>query len=243
MKRARSGATVRGVMLLSGRTTSTGGGAGATTTPPSPPTSGRRRITLGVILLVVLMLCVPSPKHFRSSSYSSSPSASHAQSASEEYAQEIYRRLGKGAQAMGYTAGGSAGRRSGGEVGGGHGRPGRYVRPVVLLIGDSLVQRSFEPGGWGSRFAHEYARSADVVLRGYSGYNTRWVKDLMRRQPTLFPPAQHVALVVILLVREKAQPVSFPPNFVFVLSPRARVRALSSFFPTAPSPRTHQNAP
>ena len=46
---------------------------------------------------------------------------------------------------------------------------------------------------------HDYARSADVVLRGYSGYNTRWVKDLMRRQPALFPPAQHVALVVILL--------------------------------------------
>lgn len=230
--------------MLRGRSASTGGGAGATTTPLSspPPTSGRRRVTLGIILLVALVLCVPSPKHFRSSS-SSPPSATHAQSTSEEYAQEIYRRLGKGAQAMGYTAGGSAGRRSGGEVGGGHGRPGRYVRPVVLLIGDSLVQRSFEPGGWGSRLAHDYARSADVVSRGYSGYNTRWVKDLMRRQPTLFPPAQHVALVVILLVREKAQPASFAPkNFFFSL--RARTRCPnSSVFPAAPSPRARQSAP
>jgi hypothetical protein len=71
---------------------------------------------------------------------------------------------------------------------------------VVLLVGDSLVQRSFEPGGWGARLAHDYARSADVLLRGFSGYNTAWVVDLMHRQPGLFPPPQHVVLLVVLLV-------------------------------------------
>ena len=88
----------------------------------------------------------------------------------------------------------------------------RYDRPVVLLVGDSLVQRSFEPGGWGARLVGDYARSADVVLRGYSGYNTRWVKDLMKRRPGLFPPSEHVALLVVLLVRAPRLPCPERPR-------------------------------
>ena len=76
---------------------------------------------------------------------------------------------------------------------------GAYRRPVILVIGDSLVQRGFEPGGWVSQLAMEYARSADVVLRGYSGYNTRWVKELMENEPGLFPSSEHVLVVVVLL--------------------------------------------
>ena len=76
---------------------------------------------------------------------------------------------------------------------------GSGARPAILLLGDSLVQRSFEPGGWGARLAAEYARTADVVLRGYSGYNSRWLRDLMTRRPELFPPPDRVALLVVLV--------------------------------------------
>ncbi|KAL3910406.1 MAG: hypothetical protein SGPRY_009068 [Prymnesium sp.] len=41
------------------------------------------------------------------------------------------------------------------------------------------------PHGWGARLADKYARTADVTLRGYSGYNTRWALELL---PLLFPP-------------------------------------------------------
>ena len=76
---------------------------------------------------------------------------------------------------------------------------GAYRRPIVLVVGDSLVQRGFEDDGWVASIARAYARVADVVNRGYSGYNTRWVRDLMTREPDLFPPRRDVALVVILL--------------------------------------------
>ena len=76
---------------------------------------------------------------------------------------------------------------------------GAYGRPVVLVVGDSLVQRGFETNGWVASLARAYARVADVVNRGYSGYNTRWVRELMTNEPDLFPPRRDVALVVILL--------------------------------------------
>ena len=47
-----------------------------------------------------------------------------------------------------------------------------YQRPKILLLGDSLTQTSLE--GWGGGLAHRYQRRADVVVRGNSGYNTRW---------------------------------------------------------------------
>jgi isoamyl acetate esterase len=57
------------------------------------------------------------------------------------------------------------------------------MRPKILLIGDSLTQTSFENGGWGSQLASAYQRRADVLNRGYSGYNTEWYMRL------LSPPA------------------------------------------------------
>jgi hypothetical protein len=40
-------------------------------------------------------------------------------------------------------------------------------RPVVLLFGDSLTERSMEPaGGWGAAVAHHFARKARRVLDG-----------------------------------------------------------------------------
>ena len=45
-----------------------------------------------------------------------------------------------------------------------------FQRPKILLLGDSLTQTSFE--GWGAKLADVYQRRADIVNRGYSGYNT-----------------------------------------------------------------------
>ncbi|KAJ4703608.1 GDSL esterase/lipase family [Melia azedarach] len=48
------------------------------------------------------------------------------------------------------------------------------MRPKIYLFGDSITEASFCDGGWGSSLAHHFCRTVDVVLRGYSGYNTRW---------------------------------------------------------------------
>lgn len=64
------------------------------------------------------------------------------------------------------------------------GMPSPFLRPQICLFGDSITQFSFQLGGWGAALASDYQRHADVLLRGYSGYNTRWVLQLL---PLLFP--------------------------------------------------------
>ena len=48
------------------------------------------------------------------------------------------------------------------------------MRPRIALYGDSLTQFSFDVRGWGAMMAHSYQRRADIINRGFSGYNTRW---------------------------------------------------------------------
>jgi lysophospholipase L1-like esterase len=57
--------------------------------------------------------------------------------------------------------------------------------PRIILFGDSITQGSFSVGGWGARLQDHYQRRADVLCRGYSGYNTRWALHLL---DDLFPP-------------------------------------------------------
>eukprot|EP01040_Poterioochromonas_malhamensis_P004836 gene4836-5190_t len=59
----------------------------------------------------------------------------------------------------------------------------QHLRRKVLLIGDSITEQSFsaENRGWGAALADWYGRSADVVNRGYSGYNSRWMQELLPR--------------------------------------------------------------
>ncbi|KAL1371612.1 hypothetical protein HN51_001845 [Arachis hypogaea] len=59
------------------------------------------------------------------------------------------------------------------------------MRGQVVLFGDSITEQSFRQGGWGAALANAYARKADVVLRGYGGYNTKWALFLLHH---IFPP-------------------------------------------------------
>ncbi|XP_059463395.1 GDSL esterase/lipase WDL1-like [Corylus avellana] len=47
------------------------------------------------------------------------------------------------------------------------------LRPQFVLFGSSIVQQSFRNEGWGAILADLYARKADILLRGYSGWNSR----------------------------------------------------------------------
>ncbi|XP_047341954.1 GDSL esterase/lipase At5g62930 [Impatiens glandulifera] len=58
------------------------------------------------------------------------------------------------------------------------------MRPQIVLFGDSITEQSFRPDGWGSSLADKYSRKADILVRGYSGYNTRWALFLLHH---LFP--------------------------------------------------------
>ncbi|XP_048437186.1 GDSL esterase/lipase At5g62930-like [Pyrus x bretschneideri] len=58
------------------------------------------------------------------------------------------------------------------------------MRPEIVLFGDSITEQSFQSGGWGAALADSYSRKADVKVRGYGGYNTRWALFLLQH---LFP--------------------------------------------------------
>uniref|UniRef100_A0A8C9EFS8 1-alkyl-2-acetylglycerophosphocholine esterase n=1 Tax=Phocoena sinus TaxID=42100 RepID=A0A8C9EFS8_PHOSS len=43
------------------------------------------------------------------------------------------------------------------------------------------IDFSFQQGGWGASLADKLVRKCDVLNRGFSGYNTRWVKIILPR--------------------------------------------------------------
>jgi len=51
----------------------------------------------------------------------------------------------------------------------------------IVLFGDSITQRGFDvqQRGWVASLSHAYTRKADVINRGYSGYNTRWALKVL----------------------------------------------------------------
>lgn len=57
------------------------------------------------------------------------------------------------------------------------------IRPTIVLFGDSLTQFGFGEGavkvGWASLLCGAYQRRADILNRGYSGYNTRFALGLV----------------------------------------------------------------
>ena len=66
----------------------------------------------------------------------------------------------------------------------------------VFLFGDSLTQYSFSPseGGWGATVADHFQRRADVINRGFSGYNTEWAKLIL---PQILVSKEQADVVVI----------------------------------------------
>jgi lysophospholipase L1-like esterase len=67
------------------------------------------------------------------------------------------------------------------------------MRPVVALFGDSITQRGFGVNGnigWAALLAAAYTRRADVLNRGFSGYNTNFALELL---PRVFGPLEEVS--------------------------------------------------
>ncbi|KAK7330496.1 hypothetical protein VNO77_24691 [Canavalia gladiata] len=58
------------------------------------------------------------------------------------------------------------------------------MREKIVLFGDSITEKSLRDNGWGASLANTYSRRADVLVRGYGGYNTRWAMFLLHH---LFP--------------------------------------------------------
>lgn len=53
---------------------------------------------------------------------------------------------------------------------------GRYVLapPRFVFLGDSITEASKNTNGWATHVGIEYNRRAEIVVRGFSGWNSRW---------------------------------------------------------------------
>lgn len=72
--------------------------------------------------------------------------------------------------------------------------------PSIFLYGDSLTQEGFGvngSAGWAALLANAYIRRADVLNRGYSGYNTRHNLDLLPQM--VFPSSSNILFATIWL--------------------------------------------
>ncbi|KAJ4756294.1 GDSL esterase/lipase CPRD49 [Rhynchospora pubera] len=86
------------------------------------------------------------------------------------------------------------------------------VRPVIVLFGSSIVQFSFGDGGWGASLAHHYSRQADVILRGYVGWNSRQALQVLA---TVFPkdaPVQPSLVIVYFGGNDSSIPLPDEPS-------------------------------
>ncbi|KAL1808988.1 hypothetical protein ACET3Z_025978 [Daucus carota] len=69
-------------------------------------------------------------------------------------------------------------------------------RPQIVLFGSSIVQMSYSHGGWGSILSDIYSRKADIILRGYYGWNSRRAIEVLDQ---IFPKDASVqpSLVIV----------------------------------------------
>lgn len=51
-------------------------------------------------------------------------------------------------------------------------------RPTIICFGDSITQQGFREGGWLCLLAEWYEQKADILNRGFSGYNTKWALEV-----------------------------------------------------------------
>jgi len=71
-------------------------------------------------------------------------------------------------------------------------------RAQIVLFGDSITENSFQSGGWGAALAQHYSRRADVLPRGFTGYNSRWAHRYATR---IFPgPRQDFSRLRLVIV-------------------------------------------
>lgn len=94
----------------------------------------------------------------------------------------------------------------------------------IVLFGDSLIQFSVGDGGLTPRLMNHYQRQLDVVVRGFSGYNTEWCKELLKPVLDGVGPGKICAVVIFLGTNDSAAQGS--PQHVSVEVYQANLRHL-----------------
>jgi len=60
-------------------------------------------------------------------------------------------------------------------------------RPQILLFGDSITEYSTGSFGWATELSQLFSRKADIIIRGYSGYNSAIAWSMLQQSTGIFP--------------------------------------------------------
>ncbi|KAI8998999.1 SGNH hydrolase [Trametes punicea] len=114
-----------------------------------------------------------------------------------------------------------------------------YAQDVIMLLGDSLTQRGFDSNGFATRLANAYIRKMDVLNRGFSGYNTDWIKPVFEQCFAVQHEQQHVPKVRLLVIWFGANDAALPHSPQHVPLPRykSNLAALAHAVRSPQSPR------
>lgn len=112
--------------------------------------------------------------------------------------------------------------------------------PQIILLGDSITQLSFSAQlcGFGAHLSDAYQRRADVLNRGFSGYNTRWMLEHLHTESgrrhvfggTSTSTKNNSARLITIFfgANDASDPALNPRHFVPVAEYRANLRRITA---------------
>lgn len=73
------------------------------------------------------------------------------------------------------------------------------VEKQIILIGDSLTEWNFKENGWGKKLQDWYGEKVTIVNRGYAGYNSKMIKDMIHEIIPNYTEKMDLLICTILL--------------------------------------------
>lgn len=88
----------------------------------------------------------------------------------------------------------------------------------LLMLGDSITQFSFSPGGMGAALADLYQRKLDVISRGYGGYTSDHLRFVL---PHIFTSETPIQICTLLIgandIAGDVEPVHYSGNLAYLV--------------------------
>ncbi|KZO97776.1 SGNH hydrolase [Calocera viscosa TUFC12733] len=104
----------------------------------------------------------------------------------------------------------------------------------ILLLGDSITQQGTMAGGYSQVLSQAYIRKLDVVNRGYGGYNSRFLYEVVKQMAVEegTKGLSKVALVTLFIgANDSTDAVMNPRQHVALPLYKEKVKAILALFP------------
>ncbi|EKM55905.1 uncharacterized protein PHACADRAFT_174060 [Phanerochaete carnosa HHB-10118-sp] len=85
-----------------------------------------------------------------------------------------------------------------------------YIQDAIMLLGDSITEMSTAPFGLCQQLTNVYNRKLDIIVRGFSGYNTAWVLPVFEKVFPKRTERQKLARIQLLTIWFGANDAAFP---------------------------------